>query len=146
MPATGRNLARRFFLLILAAAPLAADTHQDILDFLGSLAAAISEGNGSAFLDRVDRSTTDYYTLEQYIDALSSLYSVSCSIDVLKEEGDDQSRTLELDWVLQIHPRDGLDNVENRRQTVKAKVERKKKKWKIVALEPITLFAPPAVR
>jgi hypothetical protein len=145
MPVTGRNFARRTFLMALAA-PLVADTHQDVLDFLGALTAALSEGNGSGFLDRVDHAMPDYYKLEQYIDALTSEDEVSCSIDMLKQEGDEQAQTLQLDWFMQIHPRDFLGSVESRRQTVKIRLERKKKKWKIVSLEPITLFAPPGVR
>lgn len=128
------------------AAPLLADRRQEILDFLDALAAALSEGNSSAFLDRVDHSMPDYYKLEQYIDALTGEDEVSCSIDILKQEGDDQAQALELDWFLQIHSLDPLGAVERRRQTVKVRLERKKKKWKIVALDPITLFAPPAVR
>ncbi len=73
------------------AAPLLADRRQEILDFLEALAAALSEGNSSAFLDRVDHSMPDYYQLEQYIDALAGEDEVSCSIDILKQEGDDQS-------------------------------------------------------
>ena len=145
MPVTVHNCARRTFLLALAA-PLIADTHGEILDFLGALAAALSEGNASAFLDRVDHAMPDYDKLEQYIDALTAEDEVSCSIDILKQEGDDQAQTLQLDWLLQIHPRELVGSVEQRRQTVRCRIERKKKKWKIVALEPITLFAPPAVR
>lgn len=145
MPVTGRDCGRRVFLMALAA-PLLADTHQDINDFLNALAAALSEGNGSAFMDRVDRAMPDYYKFEQYVEALIAQDEVACSIDILKQEGDDQAQNLLLDWLLQIHPRDVIGNVESRRQNVKARLERKKKKWKIVALEPITLFAPPGVR
>jgi len=145
MPVTGRECARRVFLLALVT-PLAADTHQELVDLLGALASALSEGNGSAFLDHVDRATPDYSQLEQYIDALTDEDDVSCSIDILKQEGDDQKQTLQLDWVMQIHPRTPLGQVETRRRTVKLRLERKKKRWKIVAIEPITLFAPPLVR
>lgn len=131
---------------MLLAAPLMADTHQEVVDFLGALATALSEGNSSAFLDRIDHSMPDYYKLEQYIDALTGEDEISCSIDIVKQEGDDQSQALELDWFLQIHSLGPLGTVERRRQTVKIRLERKKKKWKIVALDPITLFAPPAVR
>jgi hypothetical protein len=145
MPVTARDCARRAFLMALAA-PLVAGTQEEISDFLGALAAALSEGNGSGFLDRVDHAMPDYYKFEQYIEALIAQDEVACSIDILKQEGDDQAQTLQLDWYLQIHPRDVIGNVESRRQTVKAHLERKKKKWKIVALDPITLFAPPGVR
>lgn len=146
MPVIVHNCGRRTFLMVLAA-PLVADTHQEVLDLLRALAAALSEGNGPAFLDRVDHAMPDYYKLEQNVMALTEQDEVSCSIDILKQEGDDQSQTLELDWFLQIHSRDALGAVERRRQTVKIRLERqKKKKWKIVALDPITLFAPAGVR
>lgn len=128
------------------AAPLLAVTRQELLDFLGALASALSEGNASAFLDRVDHDMPDYYQLEKYVVALTDEDEVSCSIDILKQEGDDQAQTLELDWYMQVHTRDALGAVERRRQTVKLRLERKKKKWKIVAIEPISLFAPAGVR
>jgi len=145
MPVTAHDLARRTFLVALAA-PLIADTHQELVDFLGELASALSQGNSEGFLNRIDRSTPDYYKLEQYIDALTTEDEVSCSLDIVKQEGDSQAQAIEVDWALQIHPRDFLGSVETRRQTVKIRLERKKKKWKIVALDPITLFAPPSVR
>jgi len=128
------------------AAALVADTRQEILGFLGELASALSEGNGLAFLDRVDHSMPDYYQLEQNILALTEQNEVSCSIDILKQEGDEQSQTLELDWFMQIQSRAMFGPLERRRQTVKCRLERRKKKWKIEAIEPITLFAPTAVR
>ena len=47
---------------------------------------------------------------------------------------------------MQIRSREDSGPIERRRDTVKCRAERKKKNWKIVSLEPIALFAPPAVR
>jgi len=128
------------------AAPLLADTRQEILDLITELASALSEGNGLAFLDHIDRAMPDYQKLEQSILALTEQNEVSAAIDILKQEGDDRTQTVELDWLLQIRSREDSGPIERRRETVKCRAERKKKNWKIVSLEPIALFAPPAVR
>jgi murein L,D-transpeptidase YcbB/YkuD len=145
MPATGHELARRAFLMALAA-PLLADTRQEILDLITELASALSEGNGLAFLDHIDRAMPDYQKLQQSILALTEQNEVSAAIDILKQEGDDRTQTVELDWLMQIRSREDSGPIERRRETVKCRAERKKKNWKIVSLEPIALFAPPAVR
>ena len=145
MPAIGRELARRAFLMALAA-PLLADTRQEILDLITELASALSEGNGLAFLDHIDRAMPDYQKLEQSILALTQQNEVSAAIDILKQEGDDRTQTVELDWLMQIRSREDSGPIERRRETVKCRAERKKKNWKIVSLDPIALFAPPAVR
>jgi len=85
MPATGHELARRAFLMALAA-PLLADTRQEILDLITELASALSEGNGLAFLDHIDHAMPDYQKLEQNILALTEQNEVSAAIDILKQE------------------------------------------------------------
>ena len=111
-----------------------------------ALAGALSEGNGPAFLDRIDHAMPDYHKLEQNILAITEQNEVTASIDVIKQEGDDHTQTLELDWFLELRSREQGGPIEQRREMVKCRVERQKKKWKIVAIEPRTLFAPPAVR
>ena len=59
---------------------------------------------------------------------------IGSTVDVITDEGDEQKRTLELDWLLKI------DNDEPRRQIVKCQVEKQGKKWKITALEPVEFF------
>src|SRR5437899_792684 len=143
MPATALEIARRAFLAALAA-PLFADTHQEIIDLFTTMASALSEGNGLAFLDHVDQAMADYGKLEKYILALAAQNEVMSSIDVLKEEGDDHTRTAELDWFLQIRSREQSGPLDRRRQIVKCRLERRKKKWKVMAIEPISFFGAPA--
>jgi hypothetical protein len=142
MPATAPEIARRAFLAALAA-PLFADAHQDIFDLFTTLAAALSEGNGLAFLDHVDHSMPDYEKLQKNILALAELNEVMSSIDVLKQEGDDREQTAELDWFLQIRSREQGGPLERRRQIVKCRLQRVKKKWKVMSIDPVGFFAPP---
>jgi hypothetical protein len=143
MPATGLEIARRAFLAALAA-PLLADTHQDIIDLFTKMASALSEGNGLAFLDHVDHAMTDYAKLEKYILALAAQNEVMSSIDLLNQEGDEHTQKVELDWFLQIRSREQSGPLERRRQIIRCRLERPKKKWKVMAIEPVSFFAPPA--
>jgi hypothetical protein len=148
MPVIAPEITRRGWLIALAApllAPLFADVRQDTLDLFTSMASALSEGNGLAFLDHVDHSMPDYEKLEQNILALVAQNEVLSSIDVLKQEGDDHEQTVELDWFLQIRSREEAGPLERRRQIVKCRLLRIKKKWKVASLDPVSFFAPPVV-
>jgi len=143
MPATGPEIARRAFLMACAAT-LLADVRQDVLDLFTAMASALSEGNGLAFLDHVEHSMPDYQKLERNILALVAQNEVLSSIDILKDDGDDQTRTVEVDWLMQIRSREETGPIERRRETVKCRLARAKKKWKVASLDPMGLFTPPA--
>jgi len=142
MPATAPDIARRTFLAALAA-PLLAGTEQEVLDLFTDLASALSEGNGLAFLDRVDHSMPDYEKLQRNILALVEQNEIIAAIDVLADEGDEQTRAVQVDWLLQLRAREETGPLVRRRETVKCRLERVKKKWKVASLDPISLFAPP---
>lgn len=143
MRATAPDIARRTFLMAIAA-PMLATPEQEVLDLFTTLASALSEGNALAFLDRLDHSMPDYGKLERYIQALTEQDEIVAAIDVIKNEGDDQTRAVEVDWLLQIRSRAETGPLVRRREMVKCRLVRAKKKWKVASFEPITLFAPPA--
>jgi hypothetical protein len=144
MPAIAPDATRRALLLMALAAPLWADAHQAVIDLVTEMASALSEGNGLAFLERVDHAMPGYEKLEQNVLALTSQNEVLSSVEILKDEGDGQSRVVELDWFLQIRSREINGPLKRRREVVKCRVERDKKKWKVKSLEPVGFFAPPA--
>jgi hypothetical protein len=143
MPATAPDIARRTFLATLAA-PLMAGPEQEVLDLFTALASALSEGNGLAFLDRVDHSMPDYEKLERSILALVAQNELLAAIDVIENEGDDQTRAVQVDWILQIRAREETGPLVRRRETVKCRLARLKKKWKVASLDPISFFSPPS--
>ncbi len=96
---------------------------------------ALANQDADAFLDQFDPKMPQYETLRDQIRELFGVaQEIGSTIDVITDEGDDQKRTLELDWLLKI------DNDDARRQIVKCKVEKQGKKWKITALEPVEFF------
>ena len=143
MPVTALEITRRGWLIALAA-PLLAGTREDILDLFTAMASALSEGNGFAFLEHVDHSMPNYQKLEQNILALVAQNEILSSLDLLKQDGTDEEKDVELDWFLQIWSREVNGPLERRRQSVKCHLVRAKKKWKVLSLEPVSFFAPPA--
>jgi len=147
MPVIVPEITRRGWLIALAVpllAPLFGDVRQDILDLFTEMASGLSEGNGLAFLERIDHSMPDYHKLEQNILALVAQNEILSSIDVVKQEGNGEEQTVEVDWFLQIRSREETGPLERRRQIVKCRLRRTKKKWKVLSLEPLAFFAPPA--
>jgi hypothetical protein len=99
---------------------------------------ALANQDADAFLDQFDSKMRQYETLRDEIqDLFGAAQEIGSTIDVISDEGDDQKRTLELDWLLKI------DNNDARRQIVKCQVEKQGKKWKITALDPVAFFKAP---
>ena len=131
-------MQRRRFLLCLLALPEASS----LLDLFASMAQALSAGNPSDFLAPFERSMPGYQKLESQVFALLSQAEVASSVELVQDQGDDQRRRVELDWILEIRSHLPAGPSEHRRQLLKARLARRGKSWKIVSLEPLSFFAP----
>jgi hypothetical protein len=136
---------RRLFLLAIAATTLApGDTQRDMIDLFGSMASALSEANPDVFLRAIDPSMPGYGRFAANIYALATQNGLSNSIEIISRKGDDRAQVVELDWLLEIAGK-GQSQVFVRREVlVKCRLERQKKKWRIVALDPADFFFPPS--
>ena len=109
------------------------------MEVFRSASEALANQDADAFLDSFDPKMAEYEKLRDEIqDLFGTAREIGSTIDVITDEGDEQKRTLELDWLLKI------DNAEPRRQIVKCQVEKRGKKWKITALDPVEFFKAPA--
>ena len=122
---------------------LAAGAQSEVRDLLRDIAGAMAEGNARRVAGFIDPRLRDFARLERDLTALVEQYEITTAIDVVRDEGDERSRALELDWYLQIRTRDLTGVLERRRQAVKCRVEKQGRKWRFVALEPLDFFAPP---
>jgi hypothetical protein len=133
--------------LFVLAAPgpmlLADPPPQSVVDLFTEMASALSESNAAAFLKPIDRAMKDYQKLESYIVALTAQAEVQSSIEFLTDEGDEQARTVGLDWFLELRSRQATGPLERRRERVTCQLARVKKSWKIKSLDPVELFRPP---
>ena len=105
------------------------------MEVFREIAEALANRDADAFLEQFDRRMPDYEKLRDEIrELLAVTQEIGSTIDVITDEGDEQKRSLDLDWVLKI------DTDDPRRQIVKCRAEKQGKKWKITALEPVEFF------
>ena len=116
---------------------------EHIIALFSAMATALSESNSAAFLKPIDRGMKDYNKLAAYVVALTTQAEVTCSVEFLKDEGDEAKRSVTVDWFLQISSRQDSGPLERRRENVTCQLTRNKKSWTVMSLEPVELFRPP---
>lgn len=128
---------RRLILLAAAGLTVAAQNRPPAqMEVFRAVTEALANQDTDAFLDSFDPKMAGYDKLRDEIQELFGMaQEIGSTIDVITDEGDEQKRSLELDWLLKI------DTDEPRRQIVKCRAEKQGKKWKITALEPVEFFA-----
>ncbi|MBZ5727109.1 MAG: hypothetical protein LAP87_19190 [Acidobacteriia bacterium] len=142
-------MRRRTLLLSFAALALChsaaprPDSEQEVSDLFASLAAALSEGNAGAFLEGFDPAMAGFEKLRDDVTGLVREAELQSSIEFLANDGDDRARTVSVDWILRIDQRQDAGGGTRRRQTVKCRVAKQGKRWRIEALDPREFFAPP---
>ncbi len=133
--------AMRIAAFVLFASLAFAEPPVDVRDFLRTAAEALVNDDASEFMGKFDRNLPEYATLRSEIEGLLAAYDVGSSIEVVKDEGDNQKRTLELDWLLVTTEKAANhSNGISRRQIVKCRIERRGKQWKITGFEPVGFF------
>jgi hypothetical protein len=148
-----RAIARSAVLVSIAAALACADAHDDVIDVVTSIAGALTEvsgrdagavrGNVSLFMSAFSKDMPGYGTLENNVTALVKQAEVSSSIRTVSEDGDDQARSIDLDWVLEVRSLEEDGPIVRRREVIHCEFRKEKKHWKIVSLKPVDFFAPP---
>jgi hypothetical protein len=149
-------MRRRIFLLTMGGAASsamvgvarAADAQQQIFDLFTKIASALSDDDPAMFIEAVDPDMPNLQDFRRDIVALTDLASITNSLEILADSGDDTHRAEEVDWFLEIVGKSDPHSLERRREVVKFGLERKGnkgKKWKIVSIDPLHFFAPPKI-
>ncbi|HTQ58210.1 MAG TPA: hypothetical protein VMI94_27295 [Bryobacteraceae bacterium] len=136
-------MKRWTILFAICTVALAADAPQQVFDLFSKIASALADNDATAFVDAVDPNMPHFYDFRAGLAALVATADLTSSVEVISDAGDDTHREAELDWILQIVGRSDPHSVEDRHQTVKFRLERKGKKWKITSIEPLNFFGPP---
>jgi hypothetical protein len=132
-----------FLSLFVVATSVAMAQPSDVVDFFRTVASTLQDAHSDdpnlptdarPFLDKFDSRMPGFAAFRDEIEALVAAAHVSSAIDFVTDEGDNQKRMLQLDWLLQI------EDEQPRRQILKCTIERQGKNWKITALDPIEFF------
>ena len=108
-------------------------------------------------MDAFDPAMPGFDKLRYNVVGITSQADVSCSIEVLSNEGDDSARTATLDWILTLEHKDGNAGSTRRQKRVTCRFKKTGKKWRIVSFDPwtcssrrrsrtLTVFALPVPR
>jgi hypothetical protein len=131
----------RTALLVLVSTLVLADSAADVLNVFTSAAEGLINDDSASFLDSFDRNMPGFAVLQNNVQGLLAAYEVGATIEEISDEGDDQKRTVALDWLLILKQKGATNSPQlTRRQMVKCTVERRGKQWKITALEPADFF------
>jgi hypothetical protein len=123
----------RFALMFVGVLAMA-DTPADVVELFRTAAAALANKDAAEFLGQFDKGMPGYSQLRDEIEELMARGEVGSAIEIVTDGGDEQKRTLELDWVLEIADQQA------RRKVLKCAIERRGKKWKIVSFDPVDFF------
>ena len=137
-----RAIARSAILACILAALAPADAHDDVIEVVTSMAAALTAVNVPQFMASFDKNMPDYGRIETSVTALVNQAEVSSSIEPLTEEGSGQKRKIDLDWLLEVRSLEQDGPILRRREVVHCDLEKQGRRWKIVSLKPLEFFEP----
>lgn len=106
------------------------------------MTAALTEVDVPGFMDAFDPDMPGYDDLKSQVTALVNQAEVTSSVEPVQEGGDDEKRSIDLDWFLQVRSLLNDGPIIQRREVVHCELRKEKKKWKIVSLKPLDFFAP----
>jgi hypothetical protein len=124
---------------------LRADSAQEVHDLFQNAAQALSDRNTDGFEGAFDSSLPGYAKLRGDVAALLKASDTQSTIEWEKNEGDDQTRSVQLNWLLEITERGGAGAVTHRRARVQCQLRKKAGAWRMVSFAPADFFAPPQV-
>src|SRR5690349_2813413 len=132
MPATGREIERRAFLLAASGAVLRAGPREEVYELFGMMANTLAEGNATPFLHAFDPKMPGYRELEANVTALVEQADVHSAIDMVEASGDEREQAVELDWLLQLTAKQSSSDVVRRQQIVKCRLVKPKRDWRVI--------------
>jgi hypothetical protein len=144
---SGRSGAGAFAcqaLLVLALASVVwADSALQVHDLFENAAHALGDGNPAGFIAAFDPSLAAIAKLRAGVTELARVNDLRSTIEWTANEGDDQTRTVKLNWLLDISERGGASAVTHRRAQVECLLKKEGAAWRIVSFTPSGFFAPP---
>ena len=142
---TRRSLLCRTMPFALAAGrAAAADSARESWELLTAMASALAEGDAASFLDRFDASMPRFQDFSLAVTGLLNEVTIESSISPIQNNGDNEIRTVEVDWSMHLVDRNAAEQVTVREANVKLGLERRRGKWKVTFFEPRDLFRPPS--
>jgi len=113
-----------------------------IFDVIAAVASNLSAGDAPGALAAFDSTADSYGQISNDIDALTSQSDVLCAIDIIADHETGGVHQVDTDWYLEIKPRADGAGAQRRRHRVSLRMELKRGKWKITAMDPFSVVSP----
>jgi hypothetical protein len=130
-------------LLLSLASVVWADSATEAHDLFENAAHALGDGNPAGFMAAFDASMPGIAKLRADVAELARVNDIRSTVEWTANDGGDQSRTVKLNWLLEISERGGASAVTRRRAQVECRLQKKGDAWRIVSFAPPGFFAPP---
>ena len=111
-------------------------------DLFQQAARALSDRKPAALWLLFDPAMPGYKQFRTSSEALLRAVEPEAAITVVKDEGDDAARSVELDWRMELVQRERFPSTTERNATVKCRLENRGGSWRIVSFAPLDLFGP----
>ena len=131
--------------LLLFSFALHGDSALDVHTVFENAAHALGDSNASGFLSAFDSSFPGLGKLRSNVAELLRANDTRSTIAWERNDGNDQTRTVQLNWLLELSERGASSAVTQRRARVECELRNKGGAWRIVSLTPADFFAPPQV-
>jgi len=135
-------MQRRGFLCLFVAAPLYSRSAEDAWDALSGLASALGQGSAEAFAGGLDPGMPRYQALRDEVSALLRTFDVQSSLDLIENSGDDQTRTVEVHWLLVLTTRADVARSTRREHKVRCQFVKRGRKWLLAEMQPADFLKP----
>ena len=123
-------------LLLISTCLAFAEPPPAVTELLRLTTDAMANSDFGEFIKHFDPGMPNYGEFAQRLGALIGADAVASTIEVTRDEGDDNKRKLELNWLLQV------GQSRQKRGKVTVTVERKTGTWVFTSLDPVQFFAP----
>ena len=111
-------------------------------DLFQRAARALSDRKPAALWLLFDPAMPGYKQFRTTSEALLRAVEPDAAITIVKDEGDDHARSVELDWRMELVQRERFPSTTRRDATVRCRLEKRDANWRIVSFAPLDLFAP----
>lgn len=126
----------------LAGAAQQADAAGQIRLVVRDASRALQAGNAPLFLALFDRQEfAGYGELREQVTALAAQRRIASSVAVESVRGGPVEWTAEVDWLIELTHKLDPSPPEQRRDTLKLRVRKRGKRWRVVDLQPVQFFA-----
>jgi len=121
----------------------APDPAQQVWNALTGMASALASADAVTFLSYFDKRMQGYDDIRNRVGALVTQYDIHSGIDPIENTGNQESRTLKVNWSMHLISHSPLEQVVQRQMAVTIRFAREGRRWKVVGFEPASALALP---